>query len=298
MKNIHWKRSSAVLIFLLAVLALSPPASGQATGAKAAGAEDIRDGKERKGVRFRGIAEFGFLGVLSHQVQFGKDGTDFDYVEDGGQDLLFPVSRYSLEIEAGRRNTFILLYQPLAIETEVFLREAAVFDGETFPDSTGLKSVYGFPFYRASYLYQLFPDSKGGDLALGLSLQIRNANIKFESTDGTRLRRNGGLGLVPALKLRARTRFQERFFAELEADGIYAPVSYLNGSDNEVTGAILDAAFRVGAEVSEPGALFLGARYLGGGATGTSTGDVWPGDGYVKNWLHFVIVTAGIVYAF
>ena len=40
--------------------------------------------------------------------------------------------------------------------------------------------------------------------------------------------------------------------------------------------------------------MFLNFRYLGGGATGTGDPD-FPGDGYVKNWLHFFNVSAGFV---
>lgn len=281
-------------VFPLALAAQEARQPQDAIDAEARGATGA---KARDGIRFRGIAESGFLAVLSHQVQFGKDGTDFDYVEAGGQDVLYPVSRFSLEAEAGR-HTVILLYQPLLIESEAFLKEDAVFDGQTFPEATGLKSTYGFPFYRASYLFQLFPGNPRHDLALGGTLQIRNARIVFESLDSSRLRRNSGVGLVPALKARGRSRFHERFFAEVEADGIYAPVSYLNGSDNEIVGAILDAAVRVGANVREPASLFLGVRYLGGGATGTSEDDDGPGDGYVKNWLHFAFFTVGFGYAF
>ena len=281
-------RVLAPFLFLaILTLTLAPPLSSQ----------EAVDPKARNGLRFRGIAESGFLTVLSHQVQFGKEGTDFDYVEAGGQDVLFPVSRFSLEAEAGR-HTLILLYQPLVLESEEILRDDAVFDGLAFPQSTGIRSSYGFPFYRASYLYQLFPENPRTDLALGGTLQIRNATIVFESTDGSRLRRNSGVGLVPALKMRGRTRFHERFFAEVEADGIYAPVSYLNGSDTEIVGAILDAAARIGAEVREPASLFMGVRYLGGGATGTSEDDDGPGDGYVKNWLHIMFFTVGLDYAF
>ncbi len=55
---------------------------------------------------------------------------------------------------------------------------------------------------------------------------------------------------------------------------------------------------RMGAQINESGRLFLNLRYLGGGATGTDTGDVWPGDGYVKNWLNFLTVSTGFVYQF
>ena len=105
------------------------------------------------------------------------------------------------------------------------------------------------------------------------------------------------LDLVPALKVRGTVNLTDRYFIGLEADGIYAPVSYLNGSDNEVVGAILDLSIRTGVKVKSNVA-FVSARYLGGGATGTSTKDIWPGDGYVKNWLHFLIISTGLIYQF
>jgi len=248
-------------------------------------------------VNFRANAEFGFLSVLSHQIQFSKTGTNFDYVEDGGQDVLFPVTRFSAELDIGKRNTFILLYQPLKLETQNLLENDLIVDNLTFPDSTGIKCLYDFPFYRASYLRELLSEDNSYKLAIGLTLQIRNATISFESTDGTRYRTNRNVGIVPALKLRGYKNFSDKYFIGLEADGIYAPVSYLNGSDNEVVGAILDASIRAGANIRQ-GTLFVNARYLGGGATGTSTGDIWPGDGYVKNWLHFLIISTGFIYTF
>ncbi len=53
------------------------------------------------------VAEIGFLGVFDHKVQFGNTGTYFDYKKDGGQDVLFPIFRPSLELEVNNRNTFI-----------------------------------------------------------------------------------------------------------------------------------------------------------------------------------------------
>lgn len=248
-------------------------------------------------VRFRAVSEFGFLSVLSHKIQFGKNGTTFDYVEDGGQDVLLPVTRFSAEMDIGKRNTFILLYQPLRVESTVLLENEVTIDNYTFPDSTGLNCLYSFPFYRASYLRALFADNKKYSLALGLTLQIRNATISFESTDGTGFRTNRDVGIVPAFKVRGQVNIAKRYFVGMEADGIYAPVSYLNGSDNEVVGAILDASIRGGAKV-QLGTFFVNARYLGGGATGTGTKDIWPGDGYVKNWLHFFFASTGFIYSF
>ncbi len=246
-------------------------------------------------IKFRAISEIGFISVLAHKIQLGENGTYFDYVKDGGQDVLFPSSRFSVELNVNKKNTFIFLYQPLRIETQSLLRNDLIANGITFPASTGINSLYNFPFYRFSYLREMTKDNEKFNLAIGLSLQIRNATISFESTDGGLYTDNRGIGPVPALKIRSKLKINECFYSEIEADGIYAPVSYLNGSDNEIVGAILDASLRFGAEVNVLTNMFLNIRYLGGGATGTDIGDVWPGDGYVKNWLNFLNVSAGFV---
>jgi len=127
---------------------------------------------------------------------------------------------------------------------------------------------------------------------------LRNTTISFESLDGTRFRTNRDLGVVPALKIRSRYLFNDKAYGELEADGIYAPVSYLNGSTTEIVGAILDASLLGGLKLTKEVDGFLNLRYLGGGAVGTSNNPAGPSDGCVKNWLHFDTVTAGFAYLF
>ena len=248
--------------------------------------------------KFKAVAEIGFLGVLDHKVQFGQNGTYFDYKNDGGQDVLFPISRLSLELEWKKRNTFILLYQPLKIESQVYLNDDLIVDNQVFPAASNVKLLYNFPFYRFSYLREVLPNSKNLNLAIGGTVQIRNATISFTSGDGSLFRTNRDMGIVPALKLRSKYKINERAFAEVEADGIYAPVSYLNGSDTEIVGAILDASLRGGLKLTKEVSSFINLRYLGGGAVGASNDSRPPSDGYVKNWLHFGIVTAGFSYDF
>ncbi|MEJ2005072.1 MAG: hypothetical protein P8X57_08950 [Cyclobacteriaceae bacterium] len=251
-----------------------------------------------KNLKLRGVAELGFLAVLKHQVQFSNSGTYIDYVQEGGQDVLFPVSRISLELEIKERHTVILLYQPLRLESTALLQRDLIIDDLLFPAGTGVNFLYNFPFFRISYMKELAPGNEKFDFALGASLQIRNATISFESTDGSLFRSNRDIGPVPVLKFRTRYNYSNRTYTEIEADGFYAPISYLNGSDNEVVGAILDASLRQGLHVTENVGAFLNLRYLGGGAVGTSDDDPGPGDGYVKNWLNFLTVTAGFIYEF
>jgi len=251
-----------------------------------------------KSLKFSGIAELGFLAVLKHNVQFSNAGTYVNYVKDGGQDVLFPVNRISLELEVNKKHIWTLLYQPLRLESTALLSRDLVIDGLTFPAGTGVNFLYNFPFFRLSYMKEFRPDDDKFNFAFGGSLQIRNATIAFESIDGRLFRSNRDIGPVPVLKFRTRYSPNKRSYTEFEADGIYAPVSYLNGSDNEVVGAILDASIRQGLQFNNEVKAYLNLRYLGGGAVGTSDDDPGPGDGYVKNWLHFATVTAGFVYQF
>ncbi|MHC4777209.1 MAG: hypothetical protein ACYTFG_01390 [Planctomycetota bacterium] len=242
-------------------------------------------------VRISGVIESGFLSVLRHEIRFSQDGTRFDYRSEGSQDVLFFNQRFSLEAEFPGGHTAVLLYQPLRLETQTSLRRTVRVDGLDFPAGETVDLLYDFPFYRVSYLYD-FLAGKEAVLSVGFSLQIRNATIVFRSADGNLYRENRDVGPVPLLKLRGRLPLGSGFFAGLELDGAYAPISVLNGSDTEVVGALLDASALLGARRGRFEA-FLNLRYLAGGAKGTSDKS-GPGDGFVNNWLHFLVVTAGL----
>ena len=237
--------------------------------------------------------ELGFLAVASHIVQLGNDGTRFNYRNDGGQDGLFPIFRYSTELKFKGRHAIVFLYQPLKLIGETVLSEDTVFDGVDFPAETPLNSTYGFPFWRFSYLYD-FLRRPGDEVSIGVSLQIRNATIVFTSADGSLRADRRDIGPVPALKFRGRWGFESGVWWGTEIDGIYAPVSVINGSSTEITGALLDASLRVGYDFNDKVAGFFNVRYLGGGAVGTESNPDPPSDGYTKNWLHFVSVSLGV----
>ena len=238
-------------------------------------------------------AELGFLAVASHIVQLGIDGTRFDYRAEGGQDVLFPFFRFSTELKFKGRHSIVFLYQPLRLNGETVLSEDTTFDDVVFPAETPLNSTYGFPFWRISYLYD-FLRRPGDEVSIGVSLQIRNATITFTSADGTLRADRRDIGPVPALKFRGRWGFENGVWWGTEIDGIYAPVSGINGSDEEITGALLDASLRVGYDFTDRVAGFFNVRYLGGGAVGTESNPTPPSDGYTKNWLHFITVSLGV----
>lgn len=238
-------------------------------------------------------AELGTLAVLAHRIQFSKSGTMIDYVEEGGQDNLFPYARLQSELTLGDRHSVVLLYQPLDLTTRARLPRDFVIDNATFEKGSAMRFRYGFDFYRGSWLYDL-QEEKKKEFALGLSLQIRNATIDFEDLDGETFRANRDIGPVPVLKMRVRQPLGEAgAFWGFEADGFYAPIKYVNGSDTDVIGAILDTSARVGVPTRNGVDVFLNVRYIGGGAEGTSDDVLAPADGWVENWLHTMAVSVG-----
>ena len=240
---------------------------------------------------FRSQVELGLLGVLAHRVQFGRDGTYFDYRRDGGQDTLSFFLRLSMEVEIARRHNLTFLYQPLELNSKVQLPIDLVVDEARFAKGTPMAFKYGFPFYRFSYMYDVLAGDRN-ELAFGLSGQIRNATIEFATVDGTTLKSYRNIGFVPLLKSRGRYTFDNGLFIGHEIDGIYAPIRGVNGSDNEVTGALVDASLRVGLALPKRSEAFLNVRYLAGGATGQSDPEAFS-DGRTKNWLQFLTVSLG-----
>jgi hypothetical protein len=275
---------SKFLLTSAALFFLTIPVSAQLAGS-------IHDTLS-SGITLSAAMETGFLAVLAHDIQFSRDGTKFSYIDEGGQDVLFPVTRFSLNLTRNR-HTFVLLYQPLRLETTNQPSRDLFIDGERFRQGNPVSFLYDFPFYRFSYLYELTPLGGRYDAGIGLTLQIRNATITFATPDGSDYRSNRNIGLVPALKYFGAIRPTSWFWLATELDGIYAPVSYLNGDNNDVTGAILDASVRAGLNLGKKRDAFLNVRYIGGGAEGQSDNSPPPGDGYVSNWLHFLTVSAG-----
>lgn len=239
-------------------------------------------------------AEYGFLGVIDHKVQFSKNNTFFDYVKDGGQRNTFAVGKFSSDFEFNPQHSLVFLYQPLSLVTNAVLEKDMMQDNVTFTKNTPMKFLYDFPFFRGSYLYD-FNEDPFEELSVGGSLQIRNAAIEFESLDGSKLVSRRNIGPVPALKFRSKNRLGSNFWYGTEIDGFYAPIRYLNGGTTDVVGAILDANFKIGANLSDKYYPYLNLRYIGGGGDGTSNVRYNDReDGYSNNWLHFVVVTLGV----
>lgn len=291
------KTLSSILIFV--AIGLSPFSAGAVEehsnepGSDRAAGSTIRLNDPESWVQFRGRLELGFVGLAKHTIQFGKGTTRFDFLDDGGQDNLFFFWRMTAALVLFKRHHIKLLYQPLDLATKSELRRDVQIDTVTFPRGTALNSRYGFDFYRLSYLYQ-FLDRWGLEMGAGGGMQIRNARITFTSASGDLRFDTGDIGPVPLLSFWARYHITDRFWLATELDGFYAWIKYINGGDEPIVGAILDASVRAGFDVSDLVEVFLNLRYLGGGARGTSEDESVPSDGFTNNWIHALTLSLGL----
>ena len=240
-------------------------------------------------LQIRGVFELGLASVISNQYQGSRDGTRFDWVKDGGQGTVIPFTRVSAEAQIFQRHTFILLYQPLDIRTRDTLRAPLRVDGIDFPAGTPMQFRYGFDFYRFSYLYD-FLKSPRHEAAIGLSMQMRVANIEFASLDGRLQRASQNIGPVPVVKLRGRYTFDNSAFLGAEIDGIAVQFPSDTGS---VLGVLFDVSLRAGYSPTSFLETFINLRYLGGGAKGPGSTPEF-GDGYVDNFIHTISASVGI----
>ncbi|HEY0136216.1 MAG TPA: hypothetical protein VGB85_19160 [Nannocystis sp.] len=243
----------------------------------------------------RASAELGFVGVVKHDLQFGKDGTYFDMRKEGGQDVLFPFFRFTGEFAIKQRHTLIFLIQPLKLKTTNTIDRDVRVDDVEFSAGTPMAIKYDFGFYRFAYMYDLLKAPQH-ELGVGVALQIRNATIDFASRDGELLASNRNVGVVPLLKLRGRwtPKRGQGFWLGAEVDGAYIRGKVISGTRDYFVGALVDASIRAGFEVPRAGDVFVNVRYVGGGARGTDSTPKPGKDGYAENWLHTMALSLGM----
>ncbi|MDA3851876.1 MAG: hypothetical protein PF447_11465 [Spirochaetaceae bacterium] len=238
-------------------------------------------------------AEFGFTSINRHVIQSGTTsdkGDVFNYVTQGNQDVLFPFSRYQVDLSLYQRHHVIFLYQPLTLVTQSPIKDDFRYDSVDYTTTDGfLDLTYAFDFWRFSYLYDLIePD--GFFLSTGLSLQIRNASIVFRASQSPDGSVTDNIGPVPIIKTRLGYRWTNGLFIMFDGDGFYASNRFFNGADYPFTGYIYDLSLRGGYSFNDKSTAYLNARFLGGGAEGTN--DI---EEYTYNDLHTFTLCIGIL---
>ncbi|MEN0062702.1 MAG: hypothetical protein AAGA48_11165 [Myxococcota bacterium] len=243
-------------------------------------------------VRLR--AELGTVGQLRHQLQINENGTDVSLPKDLAQDVLFAFTRLQVDLDLGknRRDTLILLYQPLVFASQLAPDRDLQIGDVTFAQGRALSFRYSFPYYRLTWLHDT-TEATDREIAFGLGLQIRNASIGYTALDGSQSVITTNIGPVPLLAFRQRHTLTKNVFLGSEIQGFYAPISLINGSTSDVEGAIADARITLGLQGPKGLDGWVSLRYIGGGAVGTSNNADPFTDGFTRNWLHTLALTVG-----
>ena len=209
-------------------------------------------------------SELGTIGIQYHTIRIGPASTasTFDFVNEGGQEILYRFERYNAGLIIGNQHRISFLYQPLEITTETVFDEDRLIDGVTFTAGTPMEISYGFPFYRITYGYD-FLKSEKIDLGIGGALQLRNASIVFKQLDGEQMTVSQNLGPVPALYLFGRYNFANGLFVLTDITGLYASSKIINGANFDFEGSILDASLRGGYTLKNNIDLFMESKISG-----------------------------------
>jgi hypothetical protein len=139
------------------------------------------------------------------------------------------------------------------------------FAGEDFDAGEQVEATYKFNSWRLSYRYRL-RDGERSRLWIGFTAKIRDAKVELRQGDvvGTET----DVGFVPLLHVSADIGLARRLRLLLDADGLAGG-----------PGRAIDAAVKVGFDVSDAWRLALGYRTLEGGADVDSA--------YNFAWLHY-----------
>ncbi len=196
--------------------------------------------------------ELGATWQLRNTVQIPNEppNTRFGLDELTG-DGPYPAGRVMLDWPLGGKHHLRFIIAPLGIEETGTSSEPIVFQDTTFAAGE-VRATYRFDSYRATYRY-VFHDSADWTWSGGATLNVRDAEIGLKQGDLRRTKSN--TGLVPLLALYGEWRFAPGWTGVFDFEGLGAP-----------QGRAIDAALKIGYDVSPRVNLAAGYRFLDGGA--------------------------------
>jgi hypothetical protein len=172
-------------------------------------------------------------------------------IDDLTGDGPFPAGRVVLDWPLSERHRLRFLIAPLEIDETGTASQPIVFQDTAFvPGPITVK--YRFDSYRASYRY-VFYDDERWTLSGGATLNIRDAEIRLQQ--GTLKRVEKNTGVVPLLAFEGQWRFAPGWFGVLDFEGLAAP-----------QGRAIDAALKLGYDITPSITVTGGYRFLDGGA--------------------------------
>jgi hypothetical protein len=242
--------------------------------------------------------ETGFVKVLSHTFQSGDTGTNFNFVTQGGQEILFPFQRVTLGANLGDRHLISALYQPLTIETEVTFRDDVTIDGVLFESGTPMEIKVWISRSGVSPTAMISSLMKTWMCTAAWPCSCATLPSYSRKSTGAQATTNQNLGPVPALFTEVVYTLPSGIELNFEATGLYASSALINGANFEFEGSILDTSLRLSVPLQRGVSTFLNVRFLGGTAVGVSEfpDRFWTQaqEDFTSNKLATLSLTAGV----
>ena len=214
--------------------------------------------------------EGGAAWLTSNDVEIPNDGsaTRFSLSDLTGSGP-WPAGRAYVTWNPAERHGLRVLVAPFSL-TETGVPDAPIdFEGERFAAGEPLEASYTFNSYRLTYRYRLRETARTSAW-VGFTAKIRDATVELEQ--GATASRKENVGFVPLLHVAGEWRAAPRWRLSLDADALAGG-----------PGRAIDAAVKLGYDVSDDLTLQAGYRTLEGGADVEET--------YNFAWLHYAVAS-------
>lgn len=240
--------------------------------------------KHKKFDNFNINIDYGRLFINSNDIIFGSSGNMFDLKEDGGQNILFPFTRFTASISE-QNHSIYFIYQPIYLKTKQVIRNRFKADELFFDVGDPIDLIYNFPYTRISYLY-LIPLSKV-DISFGASLQIRNAFFSITNSSGERRVIRSSVGTLGLANLKISYNL---YNIKLESD---INLIGLNQKRRDRGGFFHEFGIKAIKQQRNKLKLSIGLRIFKGGYAGKSKSTKSDQTRFTSNWLHATAVFFG-----
>ena len=245
-------------------------------------------GANEKSFRPKLTLEYGRFKIIKNLIQFGEEGSKFDFIKEGGQENLYPHMRFYIETPLNSQKLFLkILYQSFFIETFSRLRRNISLDDKVIEEEKAIDCQYNFPFTRLSLLYTWLHNHQ--TVRFGPSLQIRNASIIITTADGNTRVGRLGTGLVGLFSLVHEYKF-ESLRLKTELDGL----GQIKEKDRG--GYLYEFSFSILKKQHKDYDLLSGLRYFTGGYAGQNSSTSALQGNYTKNYVESLSFFLGLSY--
>ena len=232
--------------------------------------------------------EYGRLKIIKNSINFGEEGSQFDFIKEGGQENLYPHMRFSLESPIfSKRIFFKILYQSFFLETYARLKRNVSFDNKDIAEETAIDCQYNFPYTRLSFFYTW--STRSQKIKFGPSIQIRNASIAITTANGnTRIGRQG-VGVVGVLSFVYEYDW-DNISLKTELDGIGRIQKRKKG------GYLYELSSSLIKKYHKDYDILSGLRYFTGGYAGQNSSSSALSGTYTQNYIESLSFFLGLVY--